>query len=141
MGTVQPIAPSDRKLNQRDHLAIARITYNGQQYIKMIDITHLNMAYWRDPVHSPAIVLDTDDDGGHSYIPATCIAEDLNCDCTINLTDIMMAVDRWRHTPLDPDYASAFDYDGNDQIDVVDIMRTASAWGMECAAEMVSQGE
>jgi len=57
---------------------------------------------------------------------------DLNCDCTVNITDIMLAASRWPAVEGDPGFVSRYDLDGNGRIDVLDIMLVAVHWGETC---------
>jgi len=57
---------------------------------------------------------------------------DLNCDCVVNVADIMEVASRWRMTDDDPEWESRYDLDGDGIITVVDIMKVAANWGETC---------
>ncbi len=57
---------------------------------------------------------------------------DLNCDCVVNVDDIMEVASRWRMTSDDPEWEARYDLDGDGIITVVDIMMVAARWGDTC---------
>ncbi len=73
---------------------------------------------------------------GDPYIidlSASCdLPGDLNCDCVVDITDIMLVASRWHTSVGDDDYDPAYDLDGNGRIDIVDIMLVAVHWGEAC---------
>jgi hypothetical protein len=60
---------------------------------------------------------------------------DLNYDCTVDITDIMLVAARWHTAEGDPNYVAAYDLDGNGKIDIVDIMLVAVHWGETCEGQ------
>jgi hypothetical protein len=75
------------------------------------------------------ITVDLQD--GHVTVQA-CIPGDLDCDCAVDVVDIMMVASRWNTSIGDPDYDPTYDMDDDGDIDVVDIMIVASHWGDNC---------
>ncbi|NOX63920.1 MAG: hypothetical protein GXP42_18545 [Chloroflexi bacterium] len=63
---------------------------------------------------------------------SAALAGDLNNDCMVNVTDIMVVAGLWGAQIGDPNYDSAADMDSNGRIDVVDIMAVAGNWGATC---------
>jgi len=59
---------------------------------------------------------------------------DVNCDCTVDIVDIMTVATRWGATAGDPQYDAAYDFDSNGIIDVVDIMFVATRFLDQCTA-------
>ena len=57
---------------------------------------------------------------------------DLNCDCDVDIADIMLVAGRWHTAEGDEDYDPAYDLDDNGDIDIVDIMLVAVHWGESC---------
>ncbi|MGA9347495.1 MAG: hypothetical protein WBW48_01660 [Anaerolineae bacterium] len=68
----------------------------------------------------------------HAGPPCT-LAGDLDCDCDVDMVDIMLVASRWHATEGDLDYDPLYDLDGNGVIDIVDIMLVAVHWGESCA--------
>ena len=63
------------------------------------------------------------------------IPGDLDCDCDVDIADIMLVAARWHTAVGDPDYVAAYDLDGNGMIDIVDIMLVAVHWGETCGID------
>ena len=57
---------------------------------------------------------------------------DLDCDCDVDITDIMLVAAGWHTSVGDEDYDPAYDLDDNGVIDIVDIMLVAVHWGETC---------
>ncbi len=57
---------------------------------------------------------------------------DLNGDCVVDITDIMMVASHWGAQAGQPGWDPAMDLDGNGVIDIADIMIVASHWGETC---------
>jgi hypothetical protein len=57
---------------------------------------------------------------------------DLDCDCDVDIADIMLVASHWRTLAGDDDYDPTYDLDGNGKIDIVDIMLVAVHWGETC---------
>jgi hypothetical protein len=56
---------------------------------------------------------------------------DLNCDCVVNITDIMLVASVWHTAMSDPEFNPDYDID-DEHIDIVDIMLLAIHWGDSC---------
>jgi uncharacterized lipoprotein YddW (UPF0748 family) len=63
---------------------------------------------------------------------AGTIFGDLDCDCDVDIADIMLVASRWHTAVGDPDFNPDYDLDDNEQIDIVDIMLVAVHWGERC---------
>jgi hypothetical protein len=85
----------------------------------------------------------TDSCGGGNYLGrgdpyiidlwADCdLPGDLNCDCVVDITDIMLVASRWHSSAGDDDYDPAYDLNDDGNIDIVDIMLVAMHWGETC---------
>jgi hypothetical protein len=57
---------------------------------------------------------------------------DLDCDCHVDVDDIMLVASRWHNSLGDDDYNPAHDLDDDGDIDIVDIMLVAVHWGETC---------
>jgi hypothetical protein len=57
------------------------------------------------------------------------IPGDLDCDCDVDLTDIMQVANCWRRS--DPECAS-YDLDGDGAVNAVDVMEVAKHWSEDC---------
>ena len=64
--------------------------------------------------------------------PPCDLPGDLNCDCIVDVNDIMLVAGRWHTAEGDLDYDPAYDLDSNSVIDIVDIMLVAAHWGETC---------
>ena len=64
-----------------------------------------------------------------------CIPGDLNCDCVVDIVDIMLVAGRWNSSVGDDDYDPAYDLNDDGKIDVVDIMLVAVHWGDSCEGQ------
>jgi hypothetical protein len=80
-----------------------------------------------------------DDAGGgpytlaHTGILRECVAGyDLDCDCNVDIADIMAVASRWHNAVGDDDYDPVYDLNGDGAIDIVDIMLVAIHWGETC---------
>jgi len=60
------------------------------------------------------------------------LPQDLNDDCVVNIVDIMLVVVRWGMTEADPDWDPRYDFDGDGEITVADIMQVAAHWRETC---------
>lgn len=61
-----------------------------------------------------------------------CIFGDFNCDCVVDIEDIMAVASRWGAVEGDPNYDPLYDVDNDGDIDIVDVMLVAAAWGNTC---------
>ena len=72
-------------------------------------------------------------ESGYWYGPITCIISgDLDCNCQVNVADIMQVANLWRCRSGDDCYDDYFDMDKDGDIDVVDIMLVVVHWGESC---------
>jgi len=60
-----------------------------------------------------------------SWNPSCDLPGDVNCDCAVDMSDIMLVAARWNTSVGDDDYNQAYDLDGDGDIDIVDIMLVA----------------
>ncbi len=65
-------------------------------------------------------------------ITCTPLFGDLDCDCTVDIADVMQVASHWSSSVGDDDYDPAYDLDGDGDIDIVDIMLVAAHWGETC---------
>ncbi len=65
---------------------------------------------------------------------------DLDHDCVVDITDIMVVASRWNSRLGDPEYDPAYDFDGDNDIDVADVMQVAAAWGDTCQGVTMACG-
>jgi hypothetical protein len=64
---------------------------------------------------------------------ASCnLPGDLNCDCRVDIADIMLVASRWHTADGVPDFVPLYDLDDDGDIDIVDIMLVAIHWGETC---------
>ena len=68
---------------------------------------------------------------GDTYTCVT-IFGDLDCNCIVDVADIMEVASRWRMTDDDPDWDPRYDLNGDGIITVVDIMLVVAHWGETC---------
>ena len=61
-----------------------------------------------------------------------CIPGDLDCDCDVDIVDIMMVASHWNTSVGDPNYDPTCDLDSDGDIDITDIMFVAAHWGETC---------
>jgi lysophospholipase L1-like esterase len=64
--------------------------------------------------------------------PACDLPGDLNCDCVVDIADIMLLASRWHSSVGDDGYDPAYDLNGDGSLDIVDIMLVAVHWGETC---------
>ena len=57
---------------------------------------------------------------------------DLNCDCDVNIGDVMLVANCWRCRSGDDCYDERYDLDRDGDIDIVDIMLVAAHWRDAC---------
>ncbi len=62
----------------------------------------------------------------------TPLSRDLDCDCGVDVADIMLVTSRWHSSLGDDDYDPAYDLNDDGKIDIVDIMLVAVHWGETC---------
>ena len=61
-----------------------------------------------------------------------CIPGDLDCDCDVDIVDIMLVAGHWNTSMGDPGYDPTCDLDSDGDIDIADIMHVAAHWGEHC---------
>lgn len=72
-------------------------------------------------------------ESGYWYGPVTCVlSRDLNCDCQVNIADVMLVANLWRCRSGDECYNAYCDIDEDGDIDIVDIMLVVVHWGETC---------
>ena len=57
---------------------------------------------------------------------------DVNCDCVVDIVDIMLVSSRWGCECGSERYDPRYDLDGDCDIDVVDVMLVTARWGNTC---------
>lgn len=53
---------------------------------------------------------------------------DVNCTGSVNIVDVQLVAGRWGATLGQPQYLYNYDLNGNDEIDVTDIILAANQW-------------
>ncbi len=71
--------------------------------------------------------------GGHVSV-VECLSADFDCDCDVDIVDVMDVVNRWGCTTGESCYDPSYDLDRDGDLDIVDIMQVASYWGWTCTA-------
>ena len=72
-------------------------------------------------------------ESGYWYGPVTCVVfGDLDCNCRVEVADIMQVANLWRCRCGDGCYDAYYDMDDDCDIDVVDIMLVVARWGETC---------
>jgi hypothetical protein len=72
-------------------------------------------------------------ESGYWYGPITClISGDLDCNCQVDIADVMQVAILWRCRSGDACYDDYFDMDKDGDIDIVDIMLVVKHWGETC---------
>nr|MBC8447313.1 metallophosphoesterase [Chloroflexota bacterium] len=61
-----------------------------------------------------------------------CAFRDLDCDCDVDIADIMLVAGHWHSAVGDEEYDPIYDLDDDGDIDIVDIMLVAVQWGETC---------
>lgn len=61
-----------------------------------------------------------------------CILGDFDCDCDVDIADVMQVARRWGTRVGDPQYSPLYDLDHDGDIDIVDLAIVAAAWGNTC---------
>ena len=64
-----------------------------------------------------------------------CLYADFNCDCRVDIRDVMAVVVRWGMVEGDPDWEPRFDLRPDGRIDIVDVQIVAGEWGKRCVRE------
>ncbi len=71
---------------------------------------------------------------GSTLLPASCatFVGDVNCDCIADASDIQLVAAYWRSGAGDGGYDSRYSLDGDEDVDVVDLMTIAARWLGTC---------
>jgi len=64
--------------------------------------------------------------------PPCNLPGDLDCDCDVDIADIMLVASIWHTAAGDPDFNPSYDLNDDGSIDIVDIMLVAVHWGETC---------
>ena len=64
-----------------------------------------------------------------------CIFGDFDCDCDVDIADVMQVASRWGLEEGDPGYDPLYDLDHDGDIDIADVALVAAAWGNTCEEE------
>jgi hypothetical protein len=78
-------------------------------------------------------------DNGHVYV-GRCMRGDFDCNCVIDIRDVMAVVLHWGTVHGDADYDALYDLDGDGDVDIVDVQIEASLWGQHCPTAPVADG-
>ena len=73
--------------------------------------------------------------GDGRVVVGQCIFGDFDCDCDVDMADIMQVALRWGSQEGDPEYDPKYDVDHDGDIDIVDVALVAAAWGNTCDDE------
>jgi len=74
----------------------------------------------------------------HTGTLRRCVAGyDLDCDCDVDIADIMLVASRWHSAE---NYDPLYDLDDDSDIDIVDIMLVAVHWGESCKESPFGMG-
>ena len=68
-----------------------------------------------------------------------CMFGDFDCNCVIDIRDVMAVVRRWGTVEGDPDFDATYDLDDDGDIDIVDVQIVASLWGRRCENEIAPE--
>ena len=68
----------------------------------------------------------------HVELRASTLFGDLDCDCDVDVTDVMMVASGWRCQLGDQCYDPLCDLNDDGDIDIVDIMLVVAHWGEVC---------
>ena len=78
---------------------------------------------------------------GGRVVVAECIFGDFDCDCDVDIVDVMAVASRWGSVEGDSLYDPLYDVDDDGDIDIVDVALVAAAWGNTCENEIVAPQE
>jgi hypothetical protein len=70
---------------------------------------------------------------GYWALAGFCYWMDIDCNCTVDATDVQMVANNWRCATGDGCYDDRHDVDGDGVITVIDVMRIAAQWGWDCS--------
>jgi len=65
-------------------------------------------------------------------VPESLLPGDLDCDCDVDIVDIMRVAAIWNAWSGDEKFNPNYDFDNDGRISIVDIMRVASKWNTRC---------
>jgi phage terminase large subunit-like protein len=103
------------------------------------------ITYFVQAVDTEGDVMQADNKGRLYTINPMCglLEGDLDCNCVVDIADVMAVASRWRTSCDNPDpdnnsdtpnYDPRYDMDVDCDIDIVDIMRVVAHWGERCQA-------
>jgi len=95
------------------------------------------ITYFVQAVDTEGDVTQADNKGRLYAIESLCglLEGDLDCNCVVNIADVMAVASRWRCKCEDECYDPHYDMDVDCDIDIVDIMRVVVHWGNMCQPE------
>ena len=67
-----------------------------------------------------------------SVVVQPALRGDLDCDCDVDIVDIMMVAGAWNSRVGDARYNPRYDLDSDGDVDIVDIMTVAVVWNTRC---------
>lgn len=73
-----------------------------------------------------------DSTGYDLWLTVCSLPEDLNGSGVVDLADLQAITNRWDETSATPGWDPRFDLDGNQKVDMIDVMGVAKAWGRSC---------
>ncbi len=76
-----------------------------------------------------------------AFITVQELEGDLNDDCIVDISDIMMVVSAWGMQAGQPGWNPALDLDGSGVIDINDIMIVVNHWGETCGGALATSGQ
>lgn len=106
-------------------LAIITFTavFSGESPLDLSDVRLVN---------TRAELIDARTQGARVAVGGRCIFGDLDCDCDVDIADVMQVALRWGARRGDPEYEPRCDLDHDGDIDIVDAALVAAAWGNTC---------
>jgi hypothetical protein len=97
-----------------------------------VDVAGLSTDIYTGTITVTAMVSGTQNSPQEVTAKLCNLLGDLNCDCVVNVVDIMQVASRWRCLSGEDCYDERFDLDKDGDIDIVDIMMVAVHWGETC---------
>ena len=101
----------------------------GRPCLKITNTLEVEVLTFTDPY---AIPISVSAENGQVTVE-TDLVGDLDCDCDVDIVDIMMVASRWSCQLGDECYDAHCDLDGDGDIDIVDCMQVAVHWGEVCS--------
>jgi len=78
---------------------------------------------------------------GGKLVVGGCMFADFDCNCRIDIRDVMAVVVRWGSVEGDPDWDPRFDLNGDGRVNIVDVQVVAGLWGKVCTDASVGGGD